>query len=52
VYGSGVPGAIGGYRFRLFSNSTTMSITGLAFQVFRSAVTGYSSFGSVIRSKA
>ena len=51
-YGSGVPGAIGGYCFRLCSNSAMILIAGPAFHVFRSAVCGYSSFGSVIRSKA
>jgi hypothetical protein len=51
-YGSGVPGAIGGYFFRLFSNSTTMFMAGFATHVLRSPVAGYSSFGSVIRSNA
>jgi hypothetical protein len=48
VYGSGVPGAIGGCLFRLCSNSTTTFMAGPAFQEFRSAVTGNSSFGSMM----
>src|SRR5262249_8296213 len=52
VYGSGVPGAMGGHFFRLCSNSTTIFMAGPAFQVFRSAASGYSSFGSVMRSNA
>src|SRR5262249_33913691 len=48
----GCAGAIGGYFFRLCSNSVTIFMAGPAFQLLRSAVAGYSSFGSVMRSKA
>ena len=47
-----MPGAIGEYFLRLFSNSTTMFMAGLAAHVFRIPVARNSSFGSVMRSKA
>ena len=47
-----VPGVIGGYCFRLCSNSVTVLTAGPAFHVLRSAVWEYSSFGSVIKSNA
>jgi hypothetical protein len=43
LYGSGVPGAIGGYFFRLCSKSVTIFMAGPTFQLLRSAVAGYSS---------
>src|SRR4029077_498538 len=52
LYGSVVPGAIGGCFFRLCSNSTTIFIAGPAIHELRSPVCGYSSFGSVMRSNA
>src|SRR6478672_9305493 len=52
VYGSGVPGDIGGYFFRLCSKSTITLMAGPAIHELCSPVCGYSSFGSVIRLKA
>jgi hypothetical protein len=41
-YGSGVPGAIGGYFFRLFSNSATILIAGAMAKkvIFKPALDG------------
>src|SRR5262245_28776327 len=47
VYGSGVPGAIGGNFFKLCSNSVRIFRAGSVIQELRSSVAGYSSFGSV-----
>src|SRR5690348_13934063 len=51
VYGSGVPGAIGGYRRRLCSNSVTIRSAGWEVHPYRTVPWGYSSLGSVVRSK-
>src|SRR5262247_2900202 len=48
-YGSGVPGLIGGYFFRLSSNSVTIFVTGATTQELCQGYPSRSSFRSVSR---